>query len=350
MIDRVTIKDVARLAGVSVATVSAVLNGNKYVSPELVGRVSWAVKELDYHPNLIARSLKVNSTHAIGLIFTNITSAIWPPLVRQVQECSREQGFDTILLATHESLKLERQALETMMARQVDGILIGPAVGSEQGHIREAARHVPLVAIDRMVAGIESVTMDNEHAAHLATTHLIEHGRRRIGIICIPTSGSNNLARLTGYRRALEEHDLYDPALVREVDFFGQDAFELATDMLTTVRVDALFTTSQSTTIAALKAANALGLRIPDELALFCYDDPPWMEAVKPALSTVRQPIEEMALLASSLLFGRLGGSNNTADNHVLPCDLVYRESCGCQQVLTFARRREGSVDRERER
>ena len=328
--ERVTIKDVAKLANVSVATVSAVLNGNKYVSPELIRRVKRAIKELDYRPNLVARSLKLNSTNVIGLIFTNITSAIWPPLVCSVQQYSQKHGFDTVLSVTHENIELEKQALETMLARQVDGILIGPAAGNEHRHIYEAAKHVPLIAIDRLVPDIESVTTDNEIAAYMATNHLIEHGRRRIGIISLPTTSSNSAARLMGYHRALEEHGLFDPALVREMDFFGQDAFDLAMNLLKTGYVDALLTTSQSTSIAALRAVNALGLRIPEEVALFCYDDAPWMEAVKPTLSTVRQPIEDMAQLACELLFSRLRGSAPTTKNHVLASHLILRESCGC--------------------
>jgi LacI family transcriptional regulator len=330
MSERVTIKDVAKLADVSVATVSAVLNDNKYVSPELRRRVGKAIRQLDYRPNLVARSLKLHQTNAIGLIFTNITSAIWPPLVRTVQQCNQSNGFDTILSTTDENVELERKALDTLLAKQVDGILIGPAAGRQHEHIIEAADRVPVIAIDRLVAGIESVTTDNEQAAWMATTHLAEHGRRRIGIIAISTAGSNNAARLAGYRRALEDRELYDPTLVQEVDFFGRDALELTTDLLKSGRVDALLTTSQSTSIAALRAAKELGLRIPEDLALFCYDDTPWMEAVRPALSTVRQPIEEMARLASDLLLGRLRGVPGSTENHVLACRLLLRESCGC--------------------
>lgn len=330
MPDRVTIKDVAKLADVSVATVSAVLNDNKYVSPELRRRVGKAIKQLDYRPNLVARSLKLAQTNAIGLIFTNITSAIWPPLVRTVQHCNQSNGFDTILSTTDEDIEIERQAIYTMLAKQVDGILIGPAASSQHDHILEAAERVPLIAIDRMVPGIESVITDNEKAAADATRHLIEHGRQRIGIIAIPTAGSNNAARLRGYRKTLEECQLYDPVLVREVDFFGRDALDVTLDLLRTGAVDALLTTSQSTSIAALQAANELGISIPDQLALFCYDDAPWMAAVRPGLSTVQQPIEEMARVASELLLGRLRGAAANTTTHVLSCNLVLRNSCGC--------------------
>jgi LacI family transcriptional regulator, galactose operon repressor len=332
MPDRVTIKDVARLAGVSVATVSAVLNANKYVSPELQRSVNDAIEQLGYRPNLVARSLKLNQTNAIGLIFTNITSAIWPPLVRAVQQCNQANGFDTILSTTDENVEVERQALDTLLAKQVDGILIAPAAGGAPEHIREAARRVPVIAIDRLVPGIESVTTDNQQATWAATAHLAEHGRRRIGIIAIPAIGSNNAARLAGYRKALEEQGLFDPALIREVDPFGRDAFSLTEDLLRHEQVDALLTTSQSTSIAALRAVNELGRRIPDDLALFCYDDTPWMEAVRPALSTVRQPIEEMGRLASDLLFGRLRGAPVSSESHVLSCHLEFRDSCGCRR------------------
>jgi LacI family transcriptional regulator len=327
---QVTIRDVAKLADVSVATVSAVLNDNKYVSPELKRRVRKAINQLAYRPNLVARSLKLNQSNAIGLVFTNISSAIWPPLVRTVQKISQAKGFDTILVATDEDPEIEKQAIHTLLDKQVAGILIGPTPTDRFAHLVEAAELIPIIAVDRPAPWAESVITDNEEICYQAAMHLVEHGRKRIGIVAIQTAGANSAARLAGYKRALEACGQYDPRLTREADFLGSNSFDLAIDLLQDSGVDALMTTSQSTSIAALRAANALGRRIPNDLALFCYDDAPWMEAILPALSTVRQPIEAMAKLAAERLFARIEGAERIAGNHILHSSLIIRRSCGC--------------------
>lgn len=330
MEDQVTMRDVAKLADVSVATVSAVLNSNKYVSPELKRRVDKAIGQLGYRPNLVARSLKRNQTNAIGLIFTNITSAIWPPLVRTVQHIARAQGYDTFLVDTEEDPEIQKQAIYTLLSKQVDGILIGPTPSANLAYLAEAAARVPMIAVDRPVTWAEWVITNNEEVAFDAAGHLLGHGCQRIGIIATQLAGANTAARVAGYRRALEVQGRFDPRLIKEVDYLASSAFDLACDLLQAGNVDALMTTSQSTSIAALRAANALGRRIPEDLALFCYDDAPWMEAVQPTLSTVRQPIEAMAKLATERLLSRIRGGDRDGAQHVIPSSLIIRHSCGC--------------------
>lgn len=330
MAHRPTIRDVATLADVSVATVSAVINRNKYVSPALEARVEQAIARLDYRPNLVARSLKLSETKTIGLVFPNITSPIWPPLVRTAQNIAQQAGYDTFLVTTDEEVERERTSLHSFLAKRVDGILITPAVSDTCDYIQEAAAAVPVIGIERPIPDIEHVITNNQEIAYLAVQHLIDHGHRRIGLVTIPTVGSNVAGRFAGYRKALTEAGLFDAQLVRETDFVGNTAFKLALDLLSSTDIDALFTTSQSTALGALKAAQQLGRRIPDDLALFGYDTAPWMEVVSSPLSTVCQPVEEMATLATSLLLERLDGREPSQDVHVVESSLVIRQSCGC--------------------
>ncbi|NIV33830.1 MAG: substrate-binding domain-containing protein [Anaerolineae bacterium] len=328
---RVTIRDVAELADVSVATVSAVINRNKYVSPELKRRVERAIDQLGYRRDLVARSLRIKETKTIGLIFTNITSPIWPPLVRAAQKVAQQAGFDTFLVTTDEDGEREKTSLSSLLAKQVDGILITPASSEGYEHIREASRSIPIIAIERKVPGVECVITNNGEITRQAVNHLIDHGYERIGLVTIPLLGSNIGERIEGYRRTLREHDLYDPDLVREADFVGDTAFDLALDLISIKGVDAIFTTSQSTAMGVLRAANQLGCRVPDDLALFGYDDVPWMEVVASPLSTIRQPAQEMATLATELLLERLEGREPSgAAMHMLESSLVIRCSCGC--------------------
>jgi LacI family transcriptional regulator len=329
---RVTIREVAKLAGVSTATVSAVINQSKYVSPELRERVEQAVDQLGYQPNLVARSLKVSETKTIGLVFTNITSPIWPPLVRTAQKVTQQAGYDTFLITTDEDVERERTSLQSLLSKRVDGIVITPAFAENHAHIRRANTYVPVVVLERKVPGIESVVTNNGEVSYQAVSHLIDHGRRRIGLLTIPVLGSNIAGRISGYRRALRENGIYDPALIREADFVGESAFDLALDLLSEADIDAIFTTSQSTAMGAYRAAKQIGRRIPDDLALFGYDDVPWMEIVDSPLSTIRQPVEEIARLATELLLGCLEeGSELPGATHILESTLIVRRSCGCR-------------------
>jgi LacI family transcriptional regulator len=331
MVNQVTIRDVAKLADVSVATVSAVINKNKYVSQELELRVEMAIEELNYKPNLVARSLKMQETKTIGLVFTNTTSPIWPPLVRTAQKVAQRAGFDTFLVTTDEDVEREKNSLYSLLSKRVDGILIAPALSDDYEHIRETALVVPVVAIERDVPGVECFITNNEEVSYQAVSHLIDHGYKRIGVVTIPVRAPNTAGRIAGYRRVLLEHDLYDPDLMREVDFVGDTAFDLGLDLLSTTDIDALFTTSQSTAMGALRAANQLGRCVPEALALFGYDDVPWMEVVSSPLSTIRQPIEEIARQATKVLLDRVKGGNSTDDVvHVVQSDVVIRHSCGC--------------------
>jgi LacI family transcriptional regulator len=328
---RVTIRDVAELADVSVATVSAVINRNKYVSPELKRRVEQAIDQLGYTRDLVARSLRIKETKTIGLIFTNITSPIWPPLVRAAQKVAQQAGFDTFLVTTDEDVERESSSLNSLLAKQVDGILITPAFSEGYEHIREASLSIPIIAIERKVPGVECVITNNGEVTRRAVMHLIDHGYRRIGLVTIPLLGSNIGERIEGYRHTLREHGLYAPDLVREADFVGDTAFDLALDLISNKGVDAIFTTSQSTAMGALRAANRLGRRVPDDLALFGYDDVPWMEVVASPLSTIRQPAQDMSRLATELLLERLEGREPSgAAMHRLESSLIIRRSCGC--------------------
>jgi LacI family transcriptional regulator len=329
---RVTITDVARLAGVSVATASVVINNkDKYVAPRLRRQVLDAVQRLNYQPNLVARSLKVKETRTIGLILTNITSPVTPPSVRLVQKYAREQGFDTLLAVTEEDVSLEMSIIENMLSKRVDGLVLCPADSTAVEHLRYAASLIPIVAIEREVPGAYSVVADNATVSRQVATHLLEHGRRRIGLIHMPLQGSNTLRRYEGFRQALLEHGCFDPSLFCETDYVGSSAYDLAAILLAEQQVDALMATSQSITMGIFQACRKLHVRIPQQVALFGYDDVPWMELTAPGISTTQQPIAKIALRACQVLFAALAGEPVAAQVETLPCRLLLRASCGCE-------------------
>lgn len=327
----ITITDVAKLAGVSVATVSVVINNkDKFVAPELRRKVLDAVAALNYKPNLVARSLKVKETKTIGLILTNITSPVTPPLVRTVQKLARENGFDTLIVSTEEDRKLEIDAVYNMLAKRVDGMIICPVISEDYEHIRYANALIPVITIERKIPLTSGVISNNKETSYNVTRHLIDHGRKNIALIALPVLGSNTQDRIDGYREAMREAGLYHPALIRETDYIGQSAFTVAQDLLIHDHVDAIITTSQSIALGAYKAAISLGKRIPEEVAIFGYDNVPWMEVVQPALSTTCQPIEKMASTACQILFDTMNSEETSPKIEVIPSDLIIRNSCGC--------------------
>jgi LacI family transcriptional regulator len=337
MKSRVTIREVAKLAEVSSATVSAVINGNKYVSPTLANRVEQAIAKLDYRPNWVARSLKIRATKTIGLVFTNITSAVWPPLVRSVQKTAQQAGFDTFLIPTDEDERREKTSLNYLLSKRVDGIIITPAFSNDykHKHLLESSQFVPIVALERKIPGIESVITNNEEISYKAVSHLIDHGYKRIGLVTIPSLGSNIADRISGYCKALKDSGLYDSKLIRERRLSDDTVYYLALDLLSNTKVDAVFTTSQSTALKTLQAAKKLGRHIPEDLAIFGYDYMDWMEVLNCPISTVRQPIQEMARLATEFLIERLNGHKIPVTTHILESSLVIRQSCGCNQSFS---------------
>jgi len=180
------------------------------------------------------------------------------------------------------------------------------------------------------VPGIECFVTNNETVSYQAISHLIGHGYQKIGLVTIPSSAPNTAARIAGYHRALSEHELYDANLIREVDFVGNTAFGLAHDLLSNTDVDAVFTTSQSTAMGVVQAANQLDRNIPNDLAIFGYDNVPWMEIISSPLSTTCQPIEIIAQRAISSLLERIMGNEPNDTVHVVDSSLIIRHSCGC--------------------
>jgi LacI family transcriptional regulator len=330
--NRTTVHDVARLAGVSISTVSVVVNKkDKYISPELQKKVEDAVATLNYQPNLVARSLKIQQTKSIGLIVTNITSPIIPPLVRTVQKLAQQKGYDTFIVSSEEDAIIQNAAIRSMVSKRVDGIIICPTISDDYQLIQNTISSIPVVTIERQLPKTSSVFTNNKETAYKIASHLIGHGYQRIGMIAMQAFGSNTRDRIDGYQKALIDHQMFHPNLIRETDFVGLSAYDAAIDLIENQKIDAIMTASQSITLGAYKAVMKMGMKIPDDVAIFGYDDLPWMEVVNPAISTTRQPIEEIATKAFEILFTELESGDKSIQSQCIDTELIIRESCGCK-------------------
>jgi len=332
-----TMRDVARLACVSVATVSAVVNGKGSVSHELTRRVEEAIEALDYHPNHVARSLRVSRTLAIGMVVPDLTNLFFADVMRGAQDESSRNDLCIVLCNSNEDPVQERRYLSQLLSRRVDGILLASA-DSTIAQFRRAWRRLPLVCIDRIPGGFTgaAVVIDNVAAAHEATRHLIELGHRRIAILAGRLNVSTGLGRLEGFRKALQEAHLpLREDYLRCGDFSFDGGYRSGLELLRLPDPPtAIFSSNNRTTLGLMRAISEQGLRCPELVSVVGFDDFDWSEMFSPRLTTIVQPSYEIGRRAVEILVGRIKSQNGELETGeearvVLKTHLCIRESTG---------------------
>jgi len=328
----VTIKDVARRAGVSTATVSRVLAGKTGVSEGLRESVLAAAQELAYQPSRVARSLRVQRSAIIGLIISDIQNPFFTSLVRAVEDVAYQHGYGVFLCNSDEDIEKERLYIEILHAEKVAGVVIS-ATGEEGNPSRVLVEAgIPVVAVDRRMKDLEvdTVVIDNVSAACEIVGHLIGDGHRRIGAVVGPEGTTTGRERLEGYARALRGHDLpILPELVRAGLPKEEFGYLSVSELLSLSEPPTgLFTGNNLLTAGALRAIRERELRIPDDIALVAFDELDWMSLVEPGLTVVAQPTYDLGRAAAELLFDRVEGGAHPAEELVLTPTLVIRQSC----------------------
>ena len=325
-----TIHDVAQIAGVSIATVSAVINDTARVRPVLRERVLSAIVATDYHPHGLARSLKTGVSRTIGLIISDVTNPFFGSIARTIESSLQAEGYALVLCNSDEDPAKEERYLRLLQSQRVDGIFFAMA-GTGAAYARRVAELVkaPAVLIDRTNPALpfDSVTVDNAHGTRAAIEHLMAQGSRRIAIVLGPKGISTSEERLAGYRQALKAHGIaFDRRLVRFGYFRQSEGFTSAQSLIAEERPDAIFAVNNLMAIGALRAIAAAGLSCPRDVAIACFDDFDWAEVCEPRITTVAQPTEEIGRAAVSLLFERIRGAAPAAPRRiVLPTRLVGR-------------------------
>jgi LacI family transcriptional regulator, galactose operon repressor len=327
--------DVARLAGVSRATVSAVVNGNKFVTASTRERVVQAIALLEYRPDAIARSLKISRTNTIGLILPSIESPFWPPVARAAESLLRERGYRLFLTNTDEDSAVADMAVESLLETRVDGAIAAPPAGVRRRPFEAfVATGRPLVFIERAISEIDAdcVMVDDVRGGYLAARHLLNLGHHRIGVVAMPLGVSSASRRVAGIRQALVEAGLTLPDdLVAQAHFSERDGLDAMLRLLARQpRPDAIVACSLRLTTGAFAGIHRAGLRVPDDVAIVGYDEMPWAILCDPPLTVVQQPTRELGRVAARLLLSRLDGSPPTAPvTEVLQPRLLVRRSCG---------------------
>lgn len=327
-----TIQDVAKKAGVAPMTVSRVINQSGYASAEVRARVLAAVEELGYMPNTLARSLRIRRTHTLALILTDITNPFFTTLARGVEDAASKAGYTVFFGNSDESEEKEMRYLETILQKQVDGIILVPAGGSPLPIKRIRQYETPLVLLDRYVAGetVDVVRCDSEDGAYRLTRLLLDLGHRQISLLNGPDSVSTAVERAAGFCRAMREIGIAEPD-VRYGAFTQDSGYAMTCQVLSRQPCPtALIAANNFLAIGALKAIRDAQLDVPDDVAIAAFDDLPAAMVVDPFLTAAVQPAYEMGRRAADLLVSRLEGAEaGPAQEILLPVDLFVRHSSG---------------------
>ena len=331
-----TVRDVAKVAGVSVTTVSRVVRGERYVRPEVREAVQAVMADLDYRPSTLARQFREQRTQLVGFVVPDISEPFYAGILRGVEKALRPQGFIVAIHDTDERVSLEAGAIGSLLDVRAAGLIVASS-GPWPRAVRERfeRERVPMVAIDNVLDGldVDAVYEDNEVGARVLTRHLAEHGHVRIGFVGGILTESSGAERLAGYRAALAEAGLpADERLVVTGDWRYQGA------RLYTLRImhepdppTAIVAANYVVALGVMKAARSVGLRIPDDLALASFDDFEVAELLDPPLTGLRRDLDAMGAVAASLLVDQLYPLGEHKPRQVrLPHEFVARRSCGC--------------------
>jgi LacI family transcriptional regulator len=296
-----TIRDVSKLAGVSVATVSRVLNRNGYVHEDTAKKVLKAIKVLNYTPNFVARSLTNKKTSTIGLVVPDITNPFFPELARAIEDVMQIYAYTVILCNSDESAAKEKQYIEILKQKYVDGLILA-SNGLSVADLKKL--DIPIVVIDRVIdSTIPTVISKNREGANLATKHLLENGCTKIAHIRGPKQLVNADERYEGYLDLVQEKQWYHESLVVEGHYDMKKAVTATLQLFQDhPDINGIFAGNDLMAIGALKAAHKLGKSVPNELSIIGYDGISMGEASFPELTTVAQPIYDMGALAARML------------------------------------------------
>lgn len=329
-----TIQDVADLAGVSIATVSRVVNGKSPVVPKTAQRVMDAIRELNYVPRAAARILASKRTNTLGLIVPEISGEFFAPMLRGIEAAAGEAGFDLLIHTT--AYKTPDMRRHTLGEHNTDGLLV--FIGSME--LAELTRlesiGFPVVFLHQTAPeglNIPVVTVENKKGALLAVEHLIEtHACRRIVYLTGPEGNEDSSWRERGYRLALEKHGIaFDPALVLPGDFSSMCAARAVRELLESgPAFDAIFSGDDLAAVGAMSALREAGKQIPEDIKIVGFDDIPLARHLTPPLTTIHAPTEEVGRTATDLLV-RLVRRETVEAEILLPTELTIRESCGCK-------------------
>ncbi len=325
-----TIRDVAKKAGVSVATVSRVINNKDKVSMKTEQTVRAAIKELAYYPNSIARSLSNRKSNIVGLIVPSINNSFFPEIARAVEDIAQLSGYKVFLCNTDDSREKLVGYLDSLGSQFVDGLIIDSHNITAEDLAKLTGLGIPVVMIDRVLEdeNYTSIMVDNRVGGRMATEHLLEVGCNKIAHIQGPEDEMNSVQRMLGYQDKVNTLPWFDKSLIATAEFSVQSGYEVTMELLARHGdIDGIFACNDLLAIGALKAAHEWGKKVPNELAIIGFDGIAISELTVPGITTVQQPIYQIGELAMQELVSQIKDSTIAAKQYVLDIELIIRES-----------------------
>jgi LacI family transcriptional regulator len=334
---RVTMSDVADAAGVSLMTVSRVVNNKGEIRPETRQRVQEVIERLGYRPSGIARSLAGGQTYTIGLVVPDIANPYFSGMAHGVASVANVEGFGVLLCDCEEDTSLELTMLDVLDEKRVDGVIVAAPRTSTADLLPVLERHQNVVMVNRLLEDPEAsiacgfVLNDDKAGGYTITQYLLEQGHRNIGFLAGPSSSYGSMRRMVGYTAALEENNLeVNPEIVQycvPTVEGGRDATRCL--ISENPEVTALFCFNDLVAIGALQCCHQLGRSVPADMAIIGYDDIPMASWVTPTLTTIKVNFEGMGKAATKLLINHINNCEDGCNSLVLDPQLVVRDSAG---------------------
>lgn len=328
-----TIKDVAKHAGVSIKTVSRVLNSSPLVSEETRKLVLNAIDQLDFHPSAVARAMVSRKSRTVGLVIADVSNPFFPEVVRGAEDVANAHDYNVILCNTDEKPEKERAYIDLLREKQVDGIILAGSRIDPDEIIALGKKGVRVVVVNKDIRDprVGVIVVENEQKGYEAVCHLMRMGHRMIAYLSGPPLSSSNVERLNGYRRAFSENSIpLDASLVVEAEPTREGGFKGMSALLArSPRPTALFAYNDLQAIGAIDAIRAKGLNIPTDVAVIGFDDIQLAEFTVPPLTTFRMPKYEMGRKAMEMLLGMIDSKTVRENRIVVEPKMIIRDSCG---------------------
>ncbi len=337
MAKKIGLKDIAQHVGVSVALVSYVLNGKEKearISAAMAEKIRSKAAELNYQPNMIAKSLKSGKTHTIGLIVADISQPFFSGIARIVEDEARKHNYVVIFGSSDEDAGKQQDLINVMVNRLVDAFIIAPAAGSEKQIISISERNIPVILIDRYFPGmdIDSVHIDNFLVAEKGVQKLVSNGRKKIAMLTYDSKLMHMQQRKEGYKSVLKNNSIhFKSAWLLEVPYhyMQTDVWDKMERLLNPLQVNAVFFGTNSLAVTGLKKIVQLGIKVPEELAIISFDESEAFDFFYSPISYVSQSIEDFGKEAVKLAIAKLKGKTKKSSEIIVKAKLIVRESCG---------------------
>ncbi len=326
-----TIKDIARRAGVGVATVSRALNRNGYVKPDTLAKIEQVAEELGYVPNRQARAMVNGATMTLGILIPDMDNALFMRIVRGINDAAYPKGYSLLVMDSRGNPEWERQILRTMQELRVDGLILFATPGTAE-LVRSIRHRIPIVVLDRLIPGsdVPQISVDHYQGARLAADLLIRQCKYPPAMLTGPELVTSSHPRLQGYLDSLKAVGLSTKDARTELGGFTYEGgYHGMTKLLADRRsLDGVFAANDLSALGALRAIRDAGYQCPDDIKIVGFDDIEATRYIYPSLTTIRQPMDAIGQAALHMLSQQMDGEPVTENLILLPGELIRRESC----------------------